>query len=452
MRLGMLFAFATLLAGCISPATAPLPAPAPAALPAPRCDAPCRLLVDDGEGSAFEPMVAVDPRDPQHIVIAASEHTAGAVEEIHRWNKAYVSTDGGATWQASRIPGGLEAGPRHPLFTATDMGDAVAAFLPDGTVLFAGLALNFLPFAATAYTLYVARSADGGLTWPEVGVVAQGRGAALSSPAGFVPAGWFAHDKPWLSVGPDATVLLTWSPIDVATPFQGSTDLMFSTSRDGRGWSEPAYIVQGHDGGSSGSSPVIGPSGTWYVAFMNFVEKPTVFLAASLDQGATWGIQTVVEQSAWGFPVLRAGPFAPGGAERLFLAYAAEEDGREVPVLIVSDDGGASWTRPLRLDEPDGEASWIQVAMDVAVDGTVHAGFFHGAADGALEYRAASAREGALLGWAVLDTGLKGSTDARGHYTGIAALPQGAFATWATGGEAFADPALDLAGALVRLS
>lgn len=435
------------LAGCASPAGEVDKSETATPGLALACVAACKLALDSGGGEAFEPMIVVNPSDPLHLVAGYSEHTTDALGAVHRWNKAAVSKDGGATWKVVSIPGGPTAGPTHPLAKSTDMGDASVAILPDGVVLYSGLALNFLPGAMgagglTAYDLYVARSTDGGLTWPEVAVVARGRGAAIGVPVGFVPVAWSAHDKNWLTAGTDGTALVAWGNIQYPPTDQpqdiARVDLMFSASKDGgKTWSAPALVAKGKRE-YSGASPLV-TANAWHIAFMNY-GKPEMYVATSRDAGKTWTVAQAVADAAFGYPNLLAMPL--DGRERLVLVYSRANESGESPAMVTSDDG-ATWSAPTDLDAGAG-VRWIQVSA-AASNGTLYVLAYHGPSGGPSEMRLLARRDNVTATLA-LDTGLAGSTGQRGHYVGVAALPDGAFATWVTGGRG----KFDLAGASVR--
>lgn len=226
------------LAGCVTPASdAP---PSPFRAPSLLC-APCRGAVEAGPTWSREPMVAVDPSDPDHIVVGAQElEVDDAGNRVSSWDVAYVTFDGGATWAASRLPGGPGAGLDHPLAAAGSMTDPFPLILLDGTVLFAGLfspviVARALPdgsaVVAPGVSLFVARSTDGGRTFPEVPLVARGAGMFSGAFSGDVgaPGTFLVHDKPALAAGPEGTVLLAWSRHD-AIP--AATEVLWSASRD----------------------------------------------------------------------------------------------------------------------------------------------------------------------------------------------------------------------------
>jgi hypothetical protein len=107
-----------------------------------------------------EPHIAVDPLDPLHLV-------AGVIDYNFSGATAYVSFDGGATWD----------GPKPVRFFRDDLaagGDPVVAFDRQGNVYLSQISIGVQDFRVGALvsstlvsSLVVAKSADGGLTWQE---------------------------------------------------------------------------------------------------------------------------------------------------------------------------------------------------------------------------------------------------------------------------------------------
>src|SRR5690348_10709519 len=70
----LLFAAAALLvSGCLAAA----PAPAPAAHGPLACPGPCKVLLDDSPGEAWEPHAAIDPNDGRHVAVASRTVESG---------------------------------------------------------------------------------------------------------------------------------------------------------------------------------------------------------------------------------------------------------------------------------------------------------------------------------------------------------------------------------------
>ena len=392
------------------------------------CVEPCLRVVD--EGHRWEPTIAVDPRDPLRVVAASLDTMDDPVTgQAGWWPLVHVSTDGGASWRTARIPGGPSSGPQHPLFRYNAMGDPVLAFLPDGTLLFSGIADQrvsrpLVPYTATGDALVVLRSTDGGLTFPEVVTVKEGSGVG-----GAADVAYDAQDKQGFAVGP-GLVLLAWVRIvtDPTDPTDTVSSIVVSSSADGgRAWSPLRVVAQGDR--LQGPAPLVLEDGAWLVAFVD-QDAALAHVARSEDGGASW---TAVELgTSTKFPVLAKGP---GG--RVYAAFpesAEGPDSAQAPVVRWSDDGGRSWSAPLRLDEPAGEGRVLpQLVVDEA--GTAFVTFWHVRGGGA-ELRAVALRDGAPGAPLSLDA-IDGPTRGVGDYMGLAPVPGGgAFAAWVAPREA----------------
>ncbi len=430
------------LAGCLG--AAPFaPSSALVTLEPPRlsCPTPCALEVESGPDFAFEPAVAVDPLDPLHILAASMQ--IPDLEDPDRavlnpiWSDLHVSFDGGLRWETQRAPGGPDADPTHENALDNKMGDAVVAFLPDGTPLFSYLANTRLgpptPLRVQdGNSVYLARSPDGGRTWPEIVRVAEGGGAF---PGPLALPGSTYHDKQWLDVGPDGALLMAWVAFrnGEGAATVSEAPVMFSASRDGgRTWSPARPVDDRPESDFQGASPLVGEDGTWHVAYFDY-DTHALRLATSRDQGASWDVREI--GLATFIPFLKAGP-GPRG-ERLWLSFpmpAGEEE--EQPALVWSDDGGATWTQPLVLDEPQPVQASIP-ALDVAPDGMAYVGWFRNeCGDGCSASLIVQAFRGDVAGPPLMVHGdIPGSGADVGHYFGLAALPDGAIAAYTAQGE-----------------
>jgi hypothetical protein len=326
------------------------------------CVAPCLHEIATGGVRPWEPMIAVDRRDPLHVVVANTVFEGAAGTPVATsWIETHATTDGGATWRSMRLVA--------PSPAQDAMGDAFVTFLPDGTPLVAGLAFTHAGLgpatayasARTAYSFFVARSSDGGVSWEAPVVVRAGRGAlalALApAPVGeqAAAAGWDANDKEWIAVAPDGTLLATWAQIETIDPPDETLsrqDLVASTSRDGgRSWSAPALVEKG--GQWLGAAPAALPDGTMAVAYLDVLSLD-LHVATSRDHGATWKPRALGKAAF--FPALAA------SASRLVLAYPASNE--TAPDAVQMDakpqrvawrvyDDGATWSDARVADWPE---------------------------------------------------------------------------------------------------
>ena len=435
------------LAGCIGQGDTLLAAESDPS--APHCVGACPRIVDDSPVRAWEPFLAVDPKDPDHLVIAHSEMTDDFLNASYTLGKTRVSVteDGGATWETRVVPGGVEAGPTHPLAGYASVGyDPVLVFLPDGTLVMSALASNTVDVPGVpvhvwpGLTVYTSRSTDGGRTWRDVRIVDQGAGVVAFDTIVGAAAGamWKNNDKEWLALGPDGTLLLVWTqftymhPDDDINPLEAGGRLVFSSSEDGGlSWS-PVRIVDG-EGRGHGASPVIGRDGVWRVAYVDHASALLRF-AESHDHGQTWEARTIGATS-W-IPVMRAQALA-SGVERLLLTYTTGGDERRGEHQIEftwSDDGGATWAPALVVDTPQGEGAPMPDVVGAADDGAWMTYFdLEGPyAKQRSRYLAVKVAGGVAGEPLVLDD-MEVAAANLGHYMGLAAAPDGdALAAWVT--------------------
>ena len=118
-----------------------------------------------------EPWVAVDPRDPLHMV---------GVWQQDRWSNggasglaAAASFDGGRTWTRSAPAFSTCASPASRFARASDPWVSIS---PDGTVHFISLSLNG---PNNSHALLASRSTDGGLNWTAPVTILEDRGSDI---------------------------------------------------------------------------------------------------------------------------------------------------------------------------------------------------------------------------------------------------------------------------------
>lgn len=447
-------ALAALLAGCAEV----LPASLDRVTLAERdlaCGAPCDVILDASERTASEPAVAADPNDPAHLVAVSIAFEREPPSVLRSWVVAHVSRDGGHTWSTQSLPGGPDAEAAHPLATYTQLADPMVQIVPDGTVVLTGLAMRaagleagpLFAYPLTDLSLFVARSSDGGETFQDIQVLAAGIGTFGTLRAGPVGRTYFtpasAYDRPTLVQGPGGALALAWTHVQVPPPHDPAAfyeaRVLLATSEDaGRAWSAPSVVARGevHHG-----TPAFGANGTLFVSYYAAIAdgESVVMLAASTDGGSTWSAPREVVRADYA-----SNGFLRTAGARLLLVYVEPVVEFPTPALLWSDDGGATWRGPLRLDKPEAPG---RVLPTLAVDGrgVPYAGFYHPLPDGNVEFRA-TAWDGERVASATLTREATRPGGSVLHYVGLAGLPEGAFAVW-IGGDA---PSTDVHGSLVR--
>lgn len=357
---------------------------------------------------ANELSIAVNPTDPDNVVISGKDYTPEAAGDC-TWDGIYVTHDGGETWSNGNIPGSPWKNSRNPseanvtpfskYWCATD---PVLAFGPEGTLYWtvmpyqcdpasgSKLGRGVLPmgglndWAFTCSSMYVLASHDGGRSWDTISRVATGP--------------LLMHDKQWIAAAPDGeTVLLCW---DWNVAYVAARDMVCSVSHDqAESWSPYERVAADWETWDDEALlPWIefGPDGRAYMVFTTGItdERGRIGVTWS-DDGLDWHEPAEVasyrnppERGAYGWPALDGSDFrifavpslavdrseGPHGGN-LYLAwmdYIPETDEADV-LLSTSTDGGGTWSEPLRVnddDEGNGKDQFMP-SVDVGPDGVV---------------------------------------------------------------------------------
>ena len=122
-----------------------------------------------------EPHVAVDPNDPEHLVLGVIDYNFPSMA-------TYVTFDGGETWE----------GPHQVRFFRDDQtaaGDPVIVFDNDGNIFITFISLGFEEFrigtilsATEVSSMAISKSVDGGYTWTDAVSAARGLPSTASNP------------------------------------------------------------------------------------------------------------------------------------------------------------------------------------------------------------------------------------------------------------------------------
>lgn len=419
-----------LLAGCAGPDTDP---------PAGQygCER-CQWTADeDPSRGHFENFLAVSPADDQHLVVAACTFDGERFQIT-----AHTSFDQGQSWTVAGLPYGERVPVDHPLRTVNFAADPGVAIGPDGTVVVAAVGLTTVPLTQLRGNLpmqsimFVARSDDGGRTFPADGVtVLQGSVQAYPAVQDF-------SDHPRIVAGDDGTFLVMWGSLDLPDPFSAarfletqdpvlitSLEVRYSASADGRTWSAPAIAYQDTDLHYYPPSPLVLPDGSWAVMPSEYNGGDgQVYFSRSDDHGATWSWDHTPMTAVIGF-----GTSAAAADGRLFYSYNARPaDGAEgiLPMLAVAAGPGEPWTVHALTDQPTLQRTGIENMLVVDGRGVAHVLYgWKPAGAAAGEIRVASLDLEGRLTNTTLESGV---ADDRvfGHYMGLAGTRAGAVATW----------------------
>jgi hypothetical protein len=203
-----------------------------------------------------EPNIAVDPLDPEHLVLGVIDYNFPALS-------TYVSFDGGETWE----------GPNQIRYFQEDLGaagDPVVVFDRDGNVYMVSISLGLEEFrlgslvsSTEISSIVISKSEDDGLTWGDPVSAARSTVETTSIPdetgreRGEVAAEFL--DKPWVAIGPDPddperdVIYVTYTEFKTRYTTLYADELPFLTSPITE---TTIRVVRSSDGGASWSDPI----------------------------------------------------------------------------------------------------------------------------------------------------------------------------------------------------
>lgn len=241
---------------------------------------------NDGVGPHNETTIAVNPTNPDNIIVSANDYqlrlsSGGRIFET-AYSRAHVTFDRGKTWTEYPIP--------YNGYTAT--GDPSVAFDAAGNAYLAtlGFVWSQSGSVATNPDILVAHSSDGGKTWSAPSRVASGTGIQ-NGPGTF-------NDKEYIAAWGNGNAIVTWTVFNLGDGGSYSLDygspIYASVTHDGgQTWTRGALIsgnpgkpITGNAIGlyDQGSVPVVAADGSIYVAFLNTPPENVPTNASGRDQ------------------------------------------------------------------------------------------------------------------------------------------------------------------------
>jgi hypothetical protein len=327
--------------------------------------------------SAVEPSIATDPNNPLHMV---------TVWQQDRWSDggsrgimAAVTTDGGATWTDTAIPGVSEV-TGGPL---PRVSDPWVSFSPNGTVYVSTLAL--VGDSGSDETIYISKSMDGGFTW--------GAPTALISDTD----AYHFDDKDSLTADPTNSnyVYVTWDRLiyDPTTSAFVNGPAMLARSTDGgQTWTNSVIFAGGTNTQTFSNEIVVLPNGTLLDVFdyADFnANTDTLEVARSIDHGATWSAPiTVAAKDSIGVTDPNTGRGVRAGAldtavnrstGAVYIVWMDERfSGFTIDGIAISQstDGGSTWSTPSQVNQtptniPSGDQQAFDAQVAVADNGVI---------------------------------------------------------------------------------
>ncbi len=331
-----------------------------------------------------ETAIAVNPRDPRHLVVSFQQMAGdwnGGWGERYNVHAAW-SVDGGQTWA-------IGAGTTHEDYRRS--ADPTVAFDLHGHAFLSYVAFDDpgqVPYwgkAASRNGIFVRRSLDGGKTWEQsparIFEYRAGQDVRTFQDKDYVVADNHAG-SPYAG-----NLYLGWTQYSL-----DKSQVLFARSvDDGRSWSKPQVIstdpgVPRADsaGALMGFHAAVDRDGAVYAIWS---DGQAIVLAVSRDGGRTfspsrravpttyWSPRATDFPSAYGFPSIA---IDPRGGSRLRVAWGDYRYGDIDILASSSDDGGRTWSAPVRVnDDPkhngkDQILSWLTTDSD----GTVYVAFY----------------------------------------------------------------------------
>ena len=364
-----------------------------------------------------ETTVAISPANRNIVAAGANDYRMVTVTG-DVWYGLYVSSDGGATWFNTMVPGfpsdTSAAGLASPLLGLDGSGDPVVRFDASGDLFAAGIAFNRnfdQPDRPVDTVSYVARytytpGTPGGVSTPNsaasppnftyAGTTIVDRGAvgfAVPGAAGF--AGDFV-DKECMEIdtNPSSASPCSGNVYVAQTNFHGvlgNSPIRFSRSTDGGlTFSKPKTISTGGAAGTrvnQGSDIAVAPDGTVFVAYQtdpggNDAESG-ISIVRSTDCGRSWGqpvrVGTIVQGQAPGV-AFRTPTFAFVSADDtnpnvVYVAYQSLVGGDYDIYAQRSTDGGFTWSTAVTVNDDPGNRHQIFPTIDVS-NGALHVAWY----------------------------------------------------------------------------
>src|SRR6266545_489522 len=259
-----------------------------------------------GRRSQNEPTVAVNPHNTQVAVAGANDYCAQIVNG-DVWAGYYRSTNGGASWKDSLVPGypadASAAGVASPVHgTCGAAGDPSQAFDRDGRLFYAFICFNRAKPVNGG--VFVARYTNDGAAYDRTVLVSRStdHGLTFSSPIRVTPVALGTASFADLAVGPDGAVYLAF--LTYPSSSNPSSDVWVSKSTNGGASFGPAAHVasivlsdsnqfSGNGSESCGDGPFACPSG---LTFSRFFSAPAV-AADATGVHVVWGAELASGQS-----------------------------------------------------------------------------------------------------------------------------------------------------------
>ncbi len=361
------------------------------------------MLVKDHSESDIQ----VDPTNPSHVIGTVKWFVSA--EGYNHLMGFYESFDGGGTWPVQGHIPGYEGW--------TDNTDPVGAFDSYGNFYFLNLPYQFYynPDGSHNFQINQNKEPNPAVT-PEVISVAvrkhlaSGAGDWITQHDGHLdfvavyPAKGLEPDKQWIAVDTNPgspffnRVYAMWAVFDGCCT--AKTFVSYAqASQDGThsDWSAPLQLPDGSNNpqGTTYVLPHVDPDGVLYTPLTNTAPEKSfccdkITMIKSADGGVTWNVASVVADDIAAPPARYANTTFRDGIETTFTVgkqkvaghyplYVAYEDysaGVGNVLLTASNDGGLTWSSPVRVNDNVNPADEFQPGLASAPNSTISVSFY----------------------------------------------------------------------------
>jgi len=306
-----------------------------------------RVNQDHDGNQQGETSLAVDPRDPLHLVtvfweIISYDPQTGIQQKRINWA---WTRDGGLTWQSRRFENGLFSS--DPFIIADSQGNFYIETV---------LVPQYPSF--TDETIGILKSTDGGETFVKTADVGLGR----------------STDKPFLTIDPGTDALyLLWT--DFVPRFPSGFRIFFAESLDHGLTFTPPRQISAPAGFGSFVTAAVGPGGEIYATWSTIFHSQRIWLNRSSDGGLTWlhNDLRVADIPAGKFgrgnffcwPTVAVDRSGGPHHGRVYVAWVRYSFEYGKVDLAWSDDHGDHWSQPVRVDHfedaTDSTMAWVVV-------------------------------------------------------------------------------------------
>ncbi len=325
-----------------------------------------------------EPSIAVNPTDPLNIVAASNDYGSPRGDA---WCGFYATFDGGETWERGLVPG-ADGQRGETLWKFAGGGDPVLAFGPNGDCYLAGIVFqrdnSLLNLVKPGTGIFVARSTDGGRTFPQVSIVIQ----SISLYTTF-------HDKEWIAVDPTTgDVHITWTAFNL---YGVAASIVHSVSTDnGNSWSLPQLLSDLTEGErqTQGSQVEVTNDGVVHVSWIDY-DRGSLRYTRSSNGGDSFGdVRTIASVTPMDYylpngdyrtPTMCDMAVDTSGGEHegsIYICWPDQSSGNADILMVYSNDGGSTFSTAMRVNNDTTENDQWFPAICVGIDGSVQLVFY----------------------------------------------------------------------------